>query len=183
LCETIANGNYIFSKAKLTTDQSSPWQPFLGDNNIETLAYLSQGEFVIDLYIFLNFQERLEHQRQRKQQAESLQAEQNRLNEERKHREIQRRRQELQDIEKKQAMDKIAALKKTTVGAKALKDLTPEVKNLQLIGGRNVYKHLLYNDNIPTKLHNRCCALICLMIQSLSGWHQSYRESTQVTAN
>lgn len=38
-----------------------------------------------------------------------------------------RRKQELEEIEKKQAMDKIAALKKTTVGAKALKDLTPEV--------------------------------------------------------
>lgn len=59
---------------------------------------------------------------------ESFQAEQKRLEEERRSREVQRRRQELQDIEKKQAMDKIAALKKTTVGAKALKDLTPEVR-------------------------------------------------------
>lgn len=72
-------------------------------------------------------QERLEHERQRQQQAESFQAEQKRLEEERRNREVQRRKQELQDIEKKQAMDKIAALKKTTVGAKALKDLTPEV--------------------------------------------------------
>lgn len=72
-------------------------------------------------------QERLEHERQRQQQAESFQAEQKRLEEERRNREVQRRRQEMQDIEKKQAMDKIAALKKTTVGAKALKDLTPEV--------------------------------------------------------
>lgn len=59
---------------------------------------------------------------------ESFQAEQKRLEEERRSREVQRRKQELQDIEKKQAMDKIAALKKTTVGAKALKDLTPEVR-------------------------------------------------------
>lgn len=72
-------------------------------------------------------QERLEVQRQKKQMQESFQAEQKRLEEERRSREVQRRRQELQDIEKKQAMDKIAALKKTTVGAKALKDLTPEV--------------------------------------------------------
>ena len=41
-----------------------------------------------------------------------------------------RRKQELQEIEKKQAMDKIAALKKTSVGAKALKDLTEEVTRL-----------------------------------------------------
>ena len=61
------------------------------------------------------------------QQKESLQAEKKRLDEERQKREVMRRKQELQEIEKKQAMDKIAALKKTSVGAKALKDLTEEV--------------------------------------------------------
>lgn len=61
------------------------------------------------------------------QQKESLEAEKKRLNEERQKREVMRRKQELQEIEKKQAMDKIAALKKTSVGAKALKDLTEEV--------------------------------------------------------
>lgn len=61
------------------------------------------------------------------QQKESLAAEKKRLDEERQKREVMRRKQELQEIEKKQAMDKIAALKKTSVGAKALKDLTEEV--------------------------------------------------------
>lgn len=63
----------------------------------------------------------------RLQQRESLEAEKKRLDEERQKREVLRRKQELQEIEKKQAMDKIAALKKTSVGAKALKDLTEEV--------------------------------------------------------
>ena len=63
----------------------------------------------------------------RLQQKESLEAEKKRLDEERQKREVLRRKQELQEIEKKQAMDKIAALKKTSVGAKALKDLTEEV--------------------------------------------------------
>ena len=71
--------------------------------------------------------ERQEQNLLKQQQEESIKAERQRLDEERKKREIQRRKQELQEIEKKQAMDKIAALKKTTVGAKALKDLTPEV--------------------------------------------------------
>ncbi|XP_078358114.1 eukaryotic translation initiation factor 3 subunit A-like isoform X2 [Oculina patagonica] len=70
--------------------------------------------------------EREEQKMLRLQQRESLEAEQKRLNEERQKREVLRRKQELQEIEKKQAMDKIAALKKTTVGAKALKDLTEE---------------------------------------------------------
>lgn len=60
------------------------------------------------------------------QQKESRQAEKKRLDEERQKREVLRHKQELQEIEKKQAMDKIAALKKTSVGAKALKDLTDE---------------------------------------------------------
>ena len=67
------------------------------------------------------------------QQKESLQAEKKRLDEERQKREVMRRRQELQEIEKKQAMDKIAALKKTSVGAKALKDLTEEVISMPLM--------------------------------------------------
>ena len=67
------------------------------------------------------------------QQKESLQAEKKRLDEERQKREVMRRRQELQEIEKKQAMDKIAALKKTSVGAKALKDLTEEVISMLLM--------------------------------------------------
>nr|A7SK48.2 RecName: Full=Eukaryotic translation initiation factor 3 subunit A; Short=eIF3a; AltName: Full=Eukaryotic translation initiation factor 3 subunit 10 [Nematostella vectensis] len=70
--------------------------------------------------------ERREYEKIKKQKVENQEAEQKRLDEERRQREIQRRRQELQDIEKRQAMDKIAALKKTTVGAKALKDLSPE---------------------------------------------------------
>jgi len=61
------------------------------------------------------------------QRKESKAAEMKRLDEERQKREVMRRKQELQEIEKKQAMDKIAALKKTSVGAKALKDLTEEV--------------------------------------------------------
>lgn len=42
-------------------------------------------------------------------------------------REEKRKRRELQEIEKKQAMEKILALKKTTVGARALKNLTEQV--------------------------------------------------------
>lgn len=78
-------------------------------------------------FLFFLFQEREEQKMLRLQQKESLEAEQKRLHEERQKREVLRRKQELQEIEKKQAMDKIAALKKTTVGAKALKDLTEEV--------------------------------------------------------
>jgi len=70
------------------------------------------------------------------QQKESRQAEKKRLDEERQKREVLRHKQELQEIEKKQAMDKIAALKKTSVGAKALKDLTDEVQTRYKI---NVY--------------------------------------------
>ncbi|XP_073238688.1 eukaryotic translation initiation factor 3 subunit A-like isoform X4 [Porites lutea] len=70
--------------------------------------------------------EQQEQKMLRLQQQESLEAEQKRLHEERQKREALRRKQELQEIEKKQAMDKIAALKKTSVGAKALKDLTEE---------------------------------------------------------
>ena len=81
----------------------------------------------------------------KQQQEESIKAERQRLDEERKKREVQRRKQELQEIEKKQAMDKIAALKKTTVGAKALKDLTPEVKFIYF----NIYIFYLH--------HIQCC--------------------------
>lgn len=42
-------------------------------------------------------------------------------------REEKRKQRELQEIEKKQAMEKIMALKKTTVGARALKNLTEQV--------------------------------------------------------
>ena len=76
---------------------------------------------------FIVQQERREREQQHLQKREEYQAEQKRLLEERKRREAQKRRQDMEEIEKKQAMDKIAALKKTTVGAKALKDLTQEV--------------------------------------------------------
>ena len=85
--------------------------------------------------LFFLSQEQQEQKMLRLQQKESLEAEKKRLNEERHKREVLRRKQELQDIEKKQAMDKIAALKKTTVGAKALKDLTEEVKCGLIIEG------------------------------------------------
>ena len=45
-------------------------------------------------------------------------------------REEKRKQRELQEIEKKQAMEKIMALKKTTVGARALKNLTEQVRLL-----------------------------------------------------
>ncbi|KAJ7328582.1 Eukaryotic translation initiation factor 3 subunit A [Desmophyllum pertusum] len=83
----------------------------------------ARKEFLESLHVK---KEQQEQKMLRLQQKESLEAEKKRLNEERHKREVLRRKQELQDIEKKQAMDKIAALKKTTVGAKALKDLTEE---------------------------------------------------------
>jgi hypothetical protein len=34
---------------------------------------------------------------------------------------------------------------------------------------RIVDKHCLYDANVPTKINNRCCALLCFTSQSISG--------------
>ena len=57
-----------------------------------------------------------------------MKAERQRLEQEATMREEKRKQRELQEIEKKQAMEKIMALKKTTVGARALKNLTEQVR-------------------------------------------------------
>ena len=59
-----------------------------------------------------------------------MKAEQQRLKDEARVREKERKDREHQEIEKKQAMEKIMALKKTTVGARALKNLTEQVRLL-----------------------------------------------------
>ena len=87
------------------------------------------------------------------QQKESLEAEKKRLNEERQKREVMRRKQELQEIEKKQAMDKIAALKKTSVGAKALKDLTEEVMGCFVVYSMLVFQVQWSNVSILITAH------------------------------
>lgn len=61
-----------------------------------------------------------------KQQKKAKAAERQRLQAEATMREEKRKQRELQEIEKRQAMEKIMALKKTTVGARALKNLTEQ---------------------------------------------------------
>jgi hypothetical protein len=43
---------------------------------------------------------------------------------------------------------------------------------LETTWGRIVDKHCLYDANLPTKIHNRCCILLCFTSQSISDqWH------------
>jgi hypothetical protein len=39
------------------------------------------------------------------------------------------------------------------------------------MGGPIVDKHRLYDANVPFKVNNRCCTLLCFTSQSISGWH------------
>ncbi|XP_028403278.1 eukaryotic translation initiation factor 3 subunit A-like [Dendronephthya gigantea] len=75
----------------------------------------------------LNIKKEKEEQAERDKQRDKAQAaERQRLEAEATMREEKRKQRELQEIEKKQAMEKIMALKKTTVGARALKNLTEQ---------------------------------------------------------
>ena len=69
-----------------------------------------------------------------KQQKKAKAAERQRLQAEATMREEKRKQRELQEIEKRQAMEKIMALKKTTVGARALKNLTEQVMKRKRFG-------------------------------------------------
>ena len=72
-----------------------------------------------------------ERERQEKEAAEAekqkaLVLERQRLKKEAEEREEQRRQRELDDLVRKQTMDKIEQMKKTAIGQKALADLKPE---------------------------------------------------------
>ena len=84
----------------------------------------------IVLYLLNLDQEKEEQAERHKQRDKAMKAEQQRLEAEAREREEKRKQRELQEIEKKQAMEKIMALKKTTVGARALKNLTEQVRLL-----------------------------------------------------
>jgi hypothetical protein len=46
-----------------------------------------------------------------------------------------------------------------------------KIKIKLTLEGHIVDKHCLYDANLPTKIETRCCAFLCFMRQSISGWH------------
>lgn len=74
-------------------------------------------------------EEKEESERRQKEKLER-EAEQERLHREAKEREEEKKRKELEEIKRKKAQDRLDAMKKTTVGARALHNVTVDVRRI-----------------------------------------------------
>ena len=85
-------------------------------------------------------QERQEQKERQHRQKQEREAEQERLGREAKEREEESKRQEMAELKRKLAQEKLEALKKTAVGARVFADVTVEV----CVSGPNMCLHTTY---------------------------------------
>ncbi len=107
-------------------DESSVYDKFAEEVRFNGERYEAKLPFKEHLEILSIKKEKEEQAKRDKQRNKALAAERQRLEAEATMREEKRKQRELQEIEKKQAMEKIMELKKTSVGARALKNLTEQ---------------------------------------------------------
>ena len=107
-------------------DESSVYDKFVEEVRFNGERYEAKLPFKEHLENLSIKKEKEQEAERDKQRNKALAAERQRLEAEATMREEKRKQRELQEIEKKQAMEKIMELKKTSVGAKALKNLTEQ---------------------------------------------------------
>ena len=102
----------------------------------------------------LFIQEQQEEEERRQREKQERQAEEERLKREAKEREEEKQKKEVEEMKLKRAQDRLEALKKTPVGAKALADVTAEVRMCVYVKGSvwvlEFYSSCVVGAKVPT---------------------------------